>query len=384
MTMLFSPMDVRSVRLPNRILISPMCQYSAHDGYAADWHTVHVGKLAHGGAGTVMLEATAVDKRGRGTFGDLGIWDDAQVPGLRALASLIDAAGAVPAIQIGHAGRKAGSQRPWHGNGPLGPQDAALRCELPWDAVAASALAVDERWPVPAELDARGLEAIVEAFARGTRRAVAAGFRMVEIHMAHGYLLHGFLSPLSNRRTDAWGGSLENRMRFPLAVVEAVRAALGDALALSVRISAVDGIEGGWMIEDSVALARELARRGTDLVDCSSGGIAGPATNASGRHAVKRAPGFQVPFAETLRREAGVATIAVGLITEPAQAEAVLAEGRADLIAIGRQALHEPNWPLHAALALGVDPDYARWPAQYGWWRSRRTGLPATSPPAAR
>jgi 2,4-dienoyl-CoA reductase-like NADH-dependent reductase (Old Yellow Enzyme family) len=204
---------------------------------------------------------------------------------------------------------------------------------------------------------------------------VAAGFRFVEVHAAHGYLLHEFLSPLSNRRTDDWGGSLAHRMRLPLAVVEAVREALGPDRLLSVRISAVDGAEGGWSLDDSVVFARELAARGVDFVDCSSGGVAGPATAANDRFAVKRFPGFQVPFAERVKRDAGIATIAVGLITTPAQADAVIADGRADLVAIGRQALVEPNWPLQAAFALGEDPDWSRWPSQYGWWLARRAGL---------
>jgi 2,4-dienoyl-CoA reductase-like NADH-dependent reductase (Old Yellow Enzyme family) len=375
MSVLFSPLELRGVRLRNRVAISPMCQYGAHDGWPSDWHARHVGRMADGGAGLVILEATAVEKRGRGTCGDLGLWDDAQVAALRALATTIESGGAVPGIQLGHAGRKAGAQRPWHGNAPLGADDDRLRGEAPWTAVAPSALPIDGRWPVPRELDADGIGGIVEAFRRAAHRAVAAGFRFVEVHAAHGYLLHSFLSPLANRRTDAWGGSLANRMRLPLAVVEAVRAALGDARLLSVRISSVDGAEGGWSLDDSVVFARELAARGVDFVDSSSGGIAGPATASNDRFAVPRRPGFQVPFAERVRREAGVATIAVGLLTTPQQAEAVVAEGRADLVAIGRQALVEPNWPLQAAFALGDDPDWSRWPEPYGWWLARRGGL---------
>ncbi len=372
MSALFSPFEIRGVRLPNRILISPMCQYSANDGIASDWHTVHVGKLAHGGAGCVMLEATAVEKRGRITYGDLGIWDDVQVPGLRALATLISAAGSVPAIQIGHSGRKGSSQRPWHGNGALTEADEQARFEMRWPTMAASAVPIDANWPTPREMSTADIDVVTEAFAQGARRAVAAGFRLIELHMAHGYLLHTFLSPLVNRRTDAYGGSLENRMRLPLRVAEAVRAAVGPDIALSARISTVDGTEGGWMLEDSLVFAAALRDAGIDLVDCSSGGVSGPATNASGKFAVTRYPGFQVPFAEQVRRDVGVATIAVGLITEAEQAEAVIAEQRADIVAIGRQALYEPNWPLHAALALGADPKFQKWDPQYGWWLSRR------------
>jgi len=375
MSALFSPFEIRSVVLPNRIAISPMCMYSAHDGFAADWHAHHVGRLAWGGAGLVILEASAVEKRGRITPGDLGIWDDAHVPGLRALATLIETAGAVPAIQIGHAGRKGASQRPWHGYRALGPEDETERGELAWRTVSASAVPVDENWPAPHALDASELPAIVDAFRAAARRAVTAGFRLIELHTAHGYLLHQFLSPLANRRTDAYGGSLENRMRLPLAVAAAVREALGPDLPMSVRISSVDGAQGGWTLDDSVLYARELARIGVDLVDCSSGGISGSATASKDPNALRPQPGFQVPFAERVRQEAGIPTIAVGLITEPAQAEAVIAEGRADLVAIGRQALIEPNWPLLAARTLGIDPGWDRWPPQYGWWLTRRRGL---------
>ncbi|HYF57866.1 MAG TPA: NADH:flavin oxidoreductase/NADH oxidase [Burkholderiaceae bacterium] len=379
MSALFEPLQLRGVRLPNRIAISPMSMYSAHDGVASDWHAQHVGKLADGGAGLVMLEVAAVERRGRASHGDLGIWSDAQVPGLRALATRIEAAGAVPAIQIGHAGRKASAQRPWEGFGPLGPDDERARGEAPWTAVGPSALPVSAAWPAPRPLAADELEGIVDAFRQAARRAVAAGFRVVELHAAHGYLLHSFLSPLSNVRDDAWGGArLADRMRLPLAVVRAVREGLGDAVPLSVRISSVDAAEGGWSIEDSVAFARELKALGVDAVDCSSGGISGSATAATDRFAVRRYPGFQVPFAERIRREAGIATIAVGLIAEPRLAESIVAEGRADLVAIGRQALVEPNWPLLAARTLGVDLDWSRWPAQYGWWLARRTGLDAS------
>ncbi len=380
MSSLFTAFELRGVRLPNRIVISPMCQYSALEGVPSAWHTVHIGKLAAGGAGTVMLEATAVEKRGRITYGDLGLWEDAQLRALRALATLVESYGAVPAIQLAHAGRKASSQRPWHGNGALTEDDERARLEMRWPTVAASAVPIDEGWHVPAELGEPDLAAIRDAFARAARRAVAAGFRLVELHMAHGYLMHTFLSPLSNRRGDAYGGSLENRMRFPLQVAEQVREALGTSVAMSVRISSVDGAEGGWTLEDSVALARRLRAIGVDLVDCSSGGIAGPATAATSKFAVKRYPGFQVPFAEAIRAQAGIATMAVGLITEPTHAEQIVAQHQADLVAIGRQALHEPNWPLHAALALGVDPGYARWPEQYGWWLARRAGTQARSP----
>jgi len=382
-TLLFTPATWRGVTLPNRIMISPMCQYWANEGFSTDWHAAYAAKVAQGGAGTVMMEVSVVEKRGRGTYGDLGIWDDAHIPGLRQLATLIEAAGSVPAIQIGHAGRKAAAQRPWDGNGPLTEKDERERNELRWVGVAASAIPVDPRWTPPRPATKEDLDAIEKAFAAAAHRAVAAGYRMVEIHMAHGYLLNSFLSPLSNQRTDAYGGSLENRMRFPLRVTRAVREAIGPNVILSVRLSCVDGIEGGWMIEDSVVMARQLKALGVDFVDCSSGGIQGSATNPAGRLAVPRGPGFQVPFAERIRREADIPTIAVGLITEAAHAESILQEGKADLIAIGRQALYEPNWPLHAAAALGEDTRWDRWPVQHGWWLARRAGQPPNGQPAA-
>lgn len=373
MATLFTPYRLRSITLPNRIMISPMCQYSAHEGFANDWHTGYLSKMAQGGAGCVMVEVSVVEKRGRGTYGDLGIWDDAHIAGLRGLVTLMEQHGTVPAIQIGHAGRKVSAQRPWDGNGPLGPRDARERGEMPWVGLGASPLPVDERWVPPREATHADLDTMVESFRQGARRAVQAGFRLVELHMAHGYLLNSFLSPIANQRTDEYGGSLENRMRFPLRVAQAVREALDAAIPMSVRLSSVDGLEGGWTIEDSIVFSRRLKTLGVDIIDCSSGGIAGPATAA--RTAIPRGPGYQVPFAEAIRREAGIPTIAVGLITEPAHAESILNEGKADVIAIGRQALQEPNWPLNAALALGVDKGFERWPAQYGWWLARRAGI---------
>ena len=382
-TLLFAPTTWRGVTLPNRILISPMCQYWENEGFSTDWHLAYAAKVAQGGAGTVMMEVSVVEKRGRGTYGDLGIWDDAHIPGLRALATLIETAGAVPAIQIGHAGRKAAAQRPWDGNGPLTERDERERNELRWVGIGASALPVDPRWTPPKPATLEDLDDIERAFAAAAQRAVSAGYRMVEIHMAHGYLLNSFLSPLSNHRSDDYGGSLDNRMRFPLRVARAVRDAVGPEVILSVRLSCVDGLEGGWMLDDSVVLARKLKTLGVDFIDCSSGGIQGSATNPAGRIAVPRGPGFQVPFAERIRRDADIPTIAVGLITDPQQAETILQQGQADLIAIGRQALFEPNWPLHAAQALGEDGSWDRWPVQHGWWLARRAGQAPNPQPSA-
>ena len=291
--LLLRPIEFRSVRLRNRVVISPMCQYSAHAGMPGDWHLVQLGRFATGGAGLVFTEATAVQKCGRITHGCVGLWDDEQVPAHARLAQFARAQGAVPAIQLGHAGRKASMQRPWFGNGPLDADDAA-RGDMAWRTVGPSALPLDEGWLTPHPLSPAEIQATVEDFAAAARRALAAGYRAVEIHGAHGYLIHSFLSPLSNRRTDAYGGDRAGRMRLALEVTEAVRAAWPEELPLFFRVSAVDGIEGGWSLEDTVALAKELKARGVDVVDCSSGGLAGSATAARG----KRQPGFQVAYAE--------------------------------------------------------------------------------------
>ena len=364
---LFTPLALRGVTLKNRIVISPMCQYSAVDGHANDWHLVHLGRFALGGAGMVFTEATAVEARGRITHGDLGLWEDGQIAGLSRVADFLRAHGAVPAIQLAHAGRKASMQRPWHGNGPLDERDRA-RGDLPWQVVAPSALPLDEGWLVPHELSLAEIAALQDAWRHAARRALAAGFEVLEMHSAHGYLGHEFLSPLSNRRGDRYGGDLAGRMRFTLETAAAVREVWPQDKPLFVRVSSVDGLEGGWTIEDTVVLARELAARGVDVVDCSSGGLAGSATAAR----VKRGPGFQVPFAERVRREAGVKTMAVGLILEARQAEAILEADQADLIAIGREALYDPSWALHAEAALGLQGEFESWPVQSGWWLERR------------
>lgn len=367
-TKLFTPFKLRGVELPNRVLISPMSQYSAIDGLVQDWHRFHTAGLARGGPGSAMIEVAAVTRDGRGTLGDLGIWSDEQVPGLAELARIMTTHGVVPSIQIGHAGRKASTGRPWEGNRPL-----ALSSEdQAWKTTAPSSVPVQEGWPVPRALDAEELDEIVASFRAATTRAVSAGYRLVEIHAAHGYLLHSFLSPVTNKRKDQFGGSLENRMRFPLLVAAAVRDALPSDIPLSVRISAVDGIEGGWHLADSIVFSRELKALGVDLIDCSSGGIQAPATAGQGRQPVKRGPGFQVPFAQAVKQEADIGTIAVGLIVDPEQAEAILVEEKADLVAVGREALLNPNWPLHARLALQADPEFLAWPEQYGWWLKRR------------
>lgn len=361
---LFEPIALRSRQSANRLALSPMCQYSAVDGMFNDWHFANLSRFALGGFGTIIVEAAAVQERGRITHGDLGLWKDAHVAPLQRLTAFLRQQGSLPAIQLAHAGRKAATQRPWEGNLPLPPDGA----EKPWQIVGPSAVPVAENWPVPTPLEHGAMERLVEDWVAATRRADAAGFDMIEVHAAHGYLLHSFLSPLSNQRNDAFGGDLAGRMRFPLTVVAAVRAAWPDEKPLSVRISAVDGLEGGWEIEDSVAFAQELKRLGVDIVDCSSGGLGGSATAVR----IPRSYGFQVPFAEQVRREADIATMAVGLVVEPQMANAIVAEGKADMVAIGREALVEPNWPHLARHALSDKPAYENWPPQAGWWLERR------------
>ena len=367
MARLFESIELRRVKARNRIVVSPMCQYSARDGHVSDWHLVHLGKFAQGGAGIVFVEATAVEARGRITHGDTGIWDDAHVPGLARIAAFVKSQGALPGIQLAHAGRKASMARPWYGNGPLTPEDLA-RGERPWPIVAPTEQPLGDGWLKPQPIGERDEADLLAAYRAAVRRADAAGFEVLELHAAHGYLLHSFLSPLANR------GTRDERMRFPLAVARAVREAWPAEKPLFVRVSSIDDVEGGWTLDDTVAFAAELKALGVDVVDCSSGGIQGSATAAT-KTLVQRVPGFQLPFAERVRKEAGIRTMAVGLIITPLQAEEALTAERADLIAIGREALYDPNWPLHAAQALGVDPEMQRWPMQYGWWLVRREGL---------
>jgi 2,4-dienoyl-CoA reductase-like NADH-dependent reductase (Old Yellow Enzyme family) len=348
---LFSPLELRGVVLRNRIVVSPMCQYSAVEGAATDWHLVHLGARAAGGAALVMAEASAVEARGRISPEDLGIWDERHVEPLRRIATFIAAQGAVAGIQLAHAGRKASTRTPWLGGGPLAPARGG------WAVVGPSPVPFDDGYPTPEPLDEAGLAAVVAAFADAARRARSAGFEVVEIHAAHGYLLHEFLSPLSNRRADGYGGDLAGRSRLLREVVAAVRTVWPAELPLFVRISATDWAADGWDVDEAVELARDLGSLGVDLVDCSSGGLV-PGVR------IPVAPGYQVPFAARLRREAGIATGAVGMITEPAQADAIVREGNADLVIMARQLLREPAWPLRAAHELGHD-ELAPWPKPY-------------------
>jgi 2,4-dienoyl-CoA reductase-like NADH-dependent reductase (Old Yellow Enzyme family) len=376
--LLFTPIRLAGLTARNRVVVSPMCQYASHEGGPGDWHLVHLGKFALGGAGIVFCEETAVEARARKTHGCAGIYDARHVPMYRRITGFLREHGALPAMQLGHSGRKASCGPPWTGFRPLTDADAAAG-RAPWRGVAPSAIPPREDAPAPLELDAAGIRAVLAAWREAALRTLEAGFDILEIHGAHGYLIHQFLSPLANRRRDGYGGDLAGRMRFALEVAETVRAAWPRDKPLFFRVSAVDGEGGAWTLEDTVALARGLKARGVDVMTCSSGGIDGPLNMAI----VPRAPGYQVPYAARVRREAGIATCAVGLITEPAQAEAVLREGAADLIALARELLYNPNWPVHAARALGV-PDYLDLlPPAYAWWLKRRARIRALAVPPA-
>ncbi|HEY2139534.1 MAG TPA: NADH:flavin oxidoreductase/NADH oxidase [Chthoniobacterales bacterium] len=350
MSGLFDPLTIRGLTFANRVFVSPMCQYSSENGYANDWHLVHLGSRAVGGAGLVLTEATAVLPEGRISPQDLGIWEDGQVEMLSRIVGFIHEQGSIAGMQLAHAGRKASTSRPWEGH------DAVPESRGGWKKVVApSALAFSETYPMPQALTRDGIQEVVEAFAAAARRACRAGFRVIEIHAAHGYLIHEFLSPLSNKRDDDYGGSFENRIRVCLEVVTAVRAAWPDELPLFVRISATDWADGGWNIDDSVKLAARLKEMGVALIDCSSGGTALHAKIPVG-------PGYQTGFAERIRREAEIMTGAVGMITSAAQADHTIRTGQADAVIMAREFLRHPYWPLQAAQELEQP---IAWPVQY-------------------
>jgi 2,4-dienoyl-CoA reductase-like NADH-dependent reductase (Old Yellow Enzyme family) len=349
MSQLFSPFTLRDLTFRNRIFLSPMCQYSSIDGLPTDWHLVHLGSRAVGGAGLVMVEATAVSPEGRISPDDSGIWSNAHASAFKPIVRFIREQGAVAGIQLAHAGRKASTNRPWLGGGPLGPENRG------WQPIAPSSLPFTSKHPVPREATSEDLDAIRNQFVGAVKRATEAGFQVIEIHMAHGYLLHEFLSPLSNHRKDEYGGSLENRMRFPLSVAGAVREHWSKDLPVFVRISATDWVEGGWDLDQSVELCKKLKEIGIDFIDCSSGGNVFNAVIPLG-------PGYQTPFATAIRKEVGIPTGAVGFITDPAQAEQIIATGLADAVVLAREMLRDPYWPMHAAKALKVD---LPWPVQY-------------------
>ena len=355
MSNLFTPLQIGPLALPNRIVIAPMCQYSAVDGNATDWHLMHLGTLSHSGAGLLILEATAVVPEGRISGADLGLWNDNNEASLARVLAGVRAHSTMPlAIQLAHAGRKASTRKPWEGGTQVRPDEPGG-----WQTVGASAVPHAGTDTPPVALDAAGLQRVRDGFAQAARRAARLGFEGIEVHAAHGYLLHQFLSPLANQRTDDYGGSLENRMRFPLEVFDAVRAAFPADRPVWVRLSATDWVDGGWDLDGTVAISKALKARGCAAIHVSSGGV-------STAQAIPLAPGYQVPHARRVKEEAGLPTIAVGLITTPAQAEAVLAEGHADAIGLARAVLYDPRWPWHAAAELG-----ARVQAPPQFWRSQ-------------
>ena len=349
MSRLFTPIRLRKVEIRNRIFMAPMCQYSAHDGMPSDWHLVHYGARAAGGVGLVMMEATAISPEGRITPYDLGLWTDQQAEALRPIVSFIKEQGATPAIQIAHAGRKACSDQPWKGGLPIKEKNGG------WQPLAPSGLPFSPDSRIPKEMTQADIDNVVNQFAEATKRALKAGFEVLKIHMAHGYLLHEFLSPLTNRRTDSYGGNFENRSRLPLQVAKVVRELWPDDKPVMVRISATDWVEGGWDLSGSIELVRPLKSIGVDMVDVSTGGLVSDAV-------VPIAPGFQTSFAATIRRETGMMVSTVGLITNVIQAEHILVTGQADAVSIGRELLRNPTWPLQAAKSLDDD---IHWPPQY-------------------
>ncbi|MFO0585243.1 MAG: NADH:flavin oxidoreductase/NADH oxidase [Anaeromyxobacter sp.] len=354
MTHLFEPLALRSVTLRNRIGVSPMCQYSAKDGLPNDWHLVHLGARAVGGAGLVFTEATGVEARGRISPQDLGLWNDAQAEAFARIVRFVEGHGAVAGIQLAHAGRKASTAAPWEGRAAVPPAEGG------WQVVGPSAVDFDAGYPHPEALDEAGIAAVIRAFADAAGRAREAGFKVAEVHAAHGYLLHQFLSPLANQRTDRWGGSHENRTRLVREVVSAVRNVWPESLPVVLRISATDWVEGGWNVDESVELCRAVKPLGVDLVDVSSGGL-------SPKQKIPAGPGYQTAFAERIRREAGVATAAVGMLTTPEQCDHVVRSGQADMVLLAREMLRDPNFPLRAAHVLKHE---GPWPKQYarGKW----------------
>ena len=365
--LLLQPLALRGLALKNRIVISPMMQHAAPGGLATPWLLVHLGKFALGGAGLVFTESTAVSPVGRIGRDDLGLWDDAQVAPLAQVVDFVRAQGAAIGVQLGHAGRKAGSEPLWQGGGALSPAQMAA-VDPRWQRIGPSPVAAGPGWSVPHAMSQTDIDAVVEQFSVAAQRADRAGFDVVELHFGHGYLVTSFLSPLSNQRTDDYGGSRAGRMQLALRIATAVRAVWSANKPLFARVSCVDGAVGGWSLDDTVALAQALKMCGVDVIDCSSGGL----TEQTRALPVPRGLGFQVGFAREVRQRAGVSTQAVGMIVNAAQAEAILQAGDADLVAIGREALRDPYWPLHAQEALCPDPDFRSWPLRHGAWLARR------------
>ncbi len=368
MAVLFDPFQIRGITLKNRVCVSPMSQYCAQNGYANDWHFAHLSRFALGGCGAVFTEATAVTPAGRRTHGDLGLWEDDQIEALGRIANFIKQQGAVAGIQLAHAGRKASERRPWHGETPVNDEDIGQRNEHPWVAMGPTGEPYGASWPAPKEMGQDDIYSVIEDFGAAAARADAAGFEAIEVYAGHGFLLHQFYSPLCNSRDDCWGGDFAGRIKLSLEVASSIRRHWPQDKALFFRISATDWIDGGWDLDDSVRLAKALKEVGVDVIDCSSGGIGGP-------HPVPRfpvGPAFQAELAEKVRRDAAIATMSVGFIWDAEVANSVIESGKADLVAIARELLSNPNWTLHAAAELAVDNDYSMWRPAFGWWLNKR------------
>ncbi|MEM7465499.1 MAG: NADH:flavin oxidoreductase/NADH oxidase [Pseudomonadota bacterium] len=368
MAELFDQFRVRDIVIPNRICVSPMSQYAATHGYANDWHFSHLSRFALGGCGLIFTEATAIQKDARRTHGDLGLWTDGQIARLRGIAEFIRAQGAVPGVQLAHAGRKASERRPWHGETPVDEEDIKIRNEYPWQGVGPTVEPYADGWPAPKEMTEDDIEEVIGEFGSAAKRADMAEFDVIEVYAAHGFLLHQFYSPLSNTRTDKWGGDFAGRIRLPLEVASSIRKYWPEEKPLFFRISATDWVSGGWDVKDSVKLAKALKERGVDLIDCSSGGIGGESPAPK----FPLAPAFQADLASVVRWGADISTMSVGLIWDAKLANELIESGKADMVALARELLSNPNWALHAAAELNVDDKFSMWKPEFGWWLNKR------------
>ena len=380
MSKLFSKLKIRGIEFPNRLVLSPLCMYSAKDGIANDWHFSHLSTFARARIGCIFAEATAVREEGKITPYCLGLWNENQKNAFKPIVNFIKKMGSVPAFQLAHAGRKASAKEPWKGGLPLDKEDEKKGIYA-WKTVAPSSIALAEGWQVPKALEKKEIDDLVLSYVKSAKLAIEAGFQVLEIHAAHGYLLHSFLSPISNKRNDEYGGTLEGRAKILKEIAISIRNNISDTVPLFCRISAVDGQKNGWELNDSISLSKILAEVGIDVIDCSSGGIAGRprfAANDDGsvlKSNLDRGLGFQVPYAHEIKKNSAIKTMAVGVIVDPKQAENILIEEQADLIAMGRELMYNPFWLLHAAQVLGVDPDYNLWPEQYRWGVNRRSKI---------
>jgi 2,4-dienoyl-CoA reductase-like NADH-dependent reductase (Old Yellow Enzyme family) len=368
---LFDPLTIRDLSIPNRIVVSPMSQYISKNGYANDWHFAHLSRFALGGAGLIFTEACAVEERGRRTHGDLGLWEDGQIEELRRLTSFVKQQGATTGIQLAHAGRKASERRPWHGETPVNDEDHEIRGETPWQSIAPSDLPYAKDWHIPQQMTLSDIEQLKNNFKSAAARSLEAGFDVIEIYAAHGFLLHQFYSPIANKRDDEYGGSFDACIRLSLEVVEEIRTVWPESKPLFFRLSVTDWLEDGWQVADTIKFAKRLKEVGVDLIDCSSGGIGG----SGKQQKIPLGPAFQAPLAKEVREKADILTMAVGLIWQARSANAIIEQEDADLVAIAREFLNDPNWALQAAEELGQDSEFSLWKPQFGWWLNKRERL---------